>query len=108
MRLSLSKASSAIKIDIVNPIPPNILTPAICFKFNSGDKLQIPIAAAAAVKSVIPKGLPITNPAITPKLCGIVHTLLICDVSIVKAVLANAKIGKIKKATGLCSMCCKI
>ena len=105
--VSLSKASKVTKIDIVKPIPAKSPTPKIDFQFKSDGSLQSPKVTAKSAKIKIPKGLPTIRPSAIPKLLFSVN---VCEMSPLKtiAVLANANIGKIIKATGLCRKCCKI
>lgn len=63
-----SKASSVIKIDIVNPIPAKNPTPIMLFQFNSIGFLQKPRNTAMNVNKKIPNGFPIINPELIPKL----------------------------------------
>ena len=95
------------KIDIVKPIPAKSPTPKIDFQFKSDGSLQSPKVTAKSAKRKIPKGLPTIRPSAIPKLLFSVN---VCEMSPLKtiAVLANANIGKIIKATGLCRKCCKI
>ena len=64
--VSLSKARSVIKIDIVNPIPPKKPTPTIDFQFNSSGSLQRPNVTAKNVNRKMPNGLPIISPSAIP------------------------------------------
>ena len=107
MIVSLSNASKVTKIDIVNPIPPNRPTPKIDFQFKSVGSLQSPNRTAKNVKRKIPKGLPIISPSAIPKLLFSVN---VCAISPLKtmAVLANAKMGNMINATGLCKKCCRM
>ena len=107
MIVSLSNASSVMKIDIVNPIPAKSPTPKIDFQFRSVGSLHSPKVTAKNVKIKIPKGLPIISPSEIPKL---LFSVSVCEMSPLKriAVFANAKIGKMINATGLCKKCCKI
>lgn len=68
MIVSLSNASSVMKIDIVNPIPAKSPTPKIDFQFRSAGSLQTPKVTAKNESKKIPKGLPIINPSAMPKL----------------------------------------
>ena len=66
--VSLSKARSVIKIDIVNPMPPKNPTPTIDFQFKSSGSLQSPNETAKNVNRKIPNGFPTISPAAIPKL----------------------------------------
>lgn len=68
MMVWFSKAKSAMKIDIVKPIPANIPTARMSFHAKSDGSLQIPDWVAKKVKANIPKGLPTNSPKATPKL----------------------------------------
>ena len=107
MIVSLSKANKVTKIDIVNPIPAKSPTPKIAFQFKSVGSLQIPNVTAKNVNRKIPKGLPTISPSAIPKL---LFSVKVCDMFPLKtmAVLANAKMGSMINATGLCKKCCKI
>jgi hypothetical protein len=107
MIVSLSNASKVTKIDIVNPIPPNSPTPKMDFQFKSVGSLQKPKATAKNVKRKIPIGFPTISPSAIPKL---LFSDNVCVISPLKtmAVFANAKIGKMINATGLCKKCCKM
>lgn len=100
----MSNARSAIKIDIVKPIPPKNPIPIIFPHFKSEGKVQRPILTPINAKSQIPNGFPITRPYIIPK-------LLFCPNPFIKLfpiemqVLASANRGRIRKATGLCKKC---
>ena len=104
---SLSNAKSVIKMDIVNPIPPNIPAPKMFFQCNPFGKMQIPKVTPKYERNPIPNGFPIINPRIIP-------ILLLCDkpsyqlVFIIIQVFAKANKGKIKKATGSCRKCCNL
>ena len=52
--VSLSKARSVIKIDIVNPMPPKKPTPKIDFQFMSSGSLQSPNVTAKNVNRKMP------------------------------------------------------
>ena len=107
MIVSLSKASSVTKIDIVKPIPAKSPTPKIDFQLRSVGSLQSPKVTAKNVKAKMPKGLPTINPTAMPKL---LFSANVWEMSPLKtmAVLANAKMGKMINATGLCKKCCNI
>ena len=66
--VSLSKARSVTKIDIVNPIPPKKPTPKIDLQFKSPGSLQSPNATAKNVNRKMPNGLPTISPTAIPKL----------------------------------------
>ena len=66
--VSLSNASSVIKIDIVKPIPAKSPTPKMDFQFRSVGSLQSPNVTAKKVKTKIPNGLPTISPSAMPKL----------------------------------------
>ena len=66
--VSLSKARSVIKIDIVNPMPPKNPTPIIDFQFKSSGSLQSPNETAKNVNRKMPSGFPTISPAAIPKL----------------------------------------
>lgn len=101
---ALSNARSVMKIDIVKPIPPKKPAPIIFFHLKSEGRAQSPRLAAINEKSQIPNGFPITSPVMIPKL--LVCPKPICQLSpIAIQVLASAKSGRIKKATGLCKKC---
>ncbi len=99
-----TKAKFVIKIDIVKPMPPKSPAPKTCHQFKSSGNLQMPIATATKLSSVMPKGLPKTKPPMMPKLFALVE---FCAQSgpMMMPVFARAKIGKITKATGLCKKC---
>ena len=65
------KASVAVKIDIVKPIPASEPTPINCFKFVFKGSLAIFSLIIILLKRKIPIGLPITKPIITPILIGL-------------------------------------
>ena len=101
-----SYASSVIKIDIVKPMPAKNPIPKTCFHFKPRGNAQIPAETATKLKSKIPNGLPIINPAKIPMLSGSANPDAQAFPNTI-AVFANAKIGRITSATGLCSQCCK-
>ena len=107
MIVSLSNASSVMKIDIVNPIPAKSHTPKIDFQFRSVGSLHSPNETAKNVKRKIPNGLPTISPSAIPKL---LFSVKVWVISLLKtmAVLANAKIGRMINATGLCKKCCNL
>ena len=93
-------AKLVMKMDIVNPMPPSKPAPTTCFQFMSEGSLQIPIATAKNTNKEMPKGLPITKPAKIPKLFEVFRSSVqLAPIKI--PALANAKTGRIKKATGL-------
>ena len=101
---SLSNARRVTKIDIVKPIPPKKPAPIIFFHFKSDGIRQSPKPAPINEKRKIPKGFPITRPAIIPRL--FVCPKPRCQVSPKEMqVFATANSGRIKKATGLCRKC---
>ena len=61
-----TNARLAMKIDIVNPIPPRIPAPTICPQFKSDGKRHRPIATARKHNNVTPNGLPKIKPAMLP------------------------------------------
>jgi len=63
---SFLKANRVIKIDIVNPIPPNIPAPNMFFHFKSLGNLLMPKLTARKENSKIPSGFPTTRPKIIP------------------------------------------
>lgn len=105
--VSLSKASSVTKIDIVNPIPAKSPTPKIDFQLRSVGSLQSPKVTAKNDSRKMPKGLPTMSPNAIPILLFSVNVCAMLPLKIM-AVLANANIGKMINATGLCKLCCKI
>lgn len=107
MTVSLSKASKEMKMDIVNPMPAKSPTPKIDFQFRSVGSLQSPNETAKNVKRKIPNGLPTISPSAIPKLLFSVKVWAMSPLKTM-AVFANAKMGKIIKATGLCKKCCKM
>ncbi len=103
---SLGKASKVIKMDMVKPIPPNIPAPIMSFQRNSLGKEQMPRLTAKNENNQIPKGFPITKPAIIPT--ELEFNRPSCQSPVIGIpVLAIANKGRIKKATGLCKKCCK-
>lgn len=102
-----SNASNVIKMDIVNPIPANVPTPKMCFQFKSLGIVHKLSLVDRYVNNKIPKGLPSTSPKNIPKLyfSKIMDERLLFKNIIV---LAKAKIGNIKNATGLCKNFCKM
>ena len=98
------KASSVIKIDMVNPIPPKNPAPRICAHDNSPALWERPDRIAKKLAVTIPRGLPMNNPVKTPRLFGDCNSLIHLPVNTIP-VFARAKSGMIKKATGLCKKC---
>ncbi len=99
-----TKARFVIKIDIVKPIPPNSPAPKTCRQFKSTGSRQMPIETATKLKSVTPKGFPITRPPMMPELFAFVKSCAQSE-PMTMPVFASAKIGRIMKATGLCKKC---
>jgi len=64
----ISNARIPINIDIVNPIPPRNPTPVILFQLRSEGNVQSPMLVPIIEKSRIPRGFPITSPAMIPRL----------------------------------------
>ena len=64
--VALSNASSVMKMDMVNPIPPKIPTLKMFFQFRSAGSLQSLIFVAIKVRRQMPKGFPIINPTAMP------------------------------------------
>ena len=62
-----SKAKRVTKMDIVNPIPPNIPTPAIFFQFKFFGNLVNFSCTAKKQNVTIPIGFPNTKPNRIPK-----------------------------------------
>lgn len=94
------KASVAIKIDIVKPIPASRPAPIICcqeLKFGSLPHLNFTVKKQ--LKN-IPRGLPIKRPAIIPQLKVLLMEVTKFEGKII-AVFAKANIGIINKFTGL-------
>ena len=73
MSAGLSKASSVMKIDIVNPMPARSPTPKTCFHLISAGNAHKPIETVVRLKRKIPIGLPKINPAKIPILFGWVN-----------------------------------
>lgn len=94
------KAKSVMKIDIVKPIPPKNPAPKIVLQFKSFGNVQRLNEIPKNENKTIPKGLPITNPKIIPRLT-LSKTFVCQSAAIGKAVFAKANIGSMKKATGL-------
>ena len=89
-------------MDIVNPIPPKNPTPIKCLFLISLGKVHKPIATDKSVKVTIPIGFPNIKPTEIPKL--FVETKPSDQLSGINIpVLAKAKRGKIKNATGKCN-----
>lgn len=93
---ALSKARRVIKIDIVKPMPPKKPAPIIFFHFKSVGNTQSPRSTPINEKSQIPKGFPITSPAIIPKLYVCPKPLSQLSLTAMQ-VLAIANNGRIKK-----------
>ena len=96
-----------MKIDIVKPMPAKSPTPKILFQLRSVGSLQSPKVTTKSVNRKIPNGLPTISPTAIPKL---LFSVKVCAMSPLKAmaVFANAKMGKMINATGLCKKCCKM
>lgn len=62
----MSNARSAIKIDIVNPIPPKNPIPIIFFQFRPEGNEQRPKLTPVKENSHIPRGFPIKSPVNIP------------------------------------------
>ena len=97
-------AKLVMKIDIVKPMPPRSPAPKTCFQFISAGSRHTPNNTAMKATSVMPNGLPMTRPIKMPKLLVLLRSCSQLD-PITMPVLARAKIGSIKKATGLCRRC---
>ena len=95
------KAKLDIKIDIVKPMPPRSPAPKTCFKFGIR---YTPSNTAKKATSVMTNGLPKTRPIKMPKLLVLLRS---CNQHhpMTMFVLAEAKMGSIKKATSLLSRC---
>ena len=65
-----TKASSAIKIDIVKPILPSIDAPIMCFMLVSFGNEHRPKRMASHEAPVIPTNLPNSKPNTTPRVIG--------------------------------------
>ena len=105
--LASAKARRVMKIDIVNPMPPNKPAPKIVFHFKSAGRVQIPALTPRTEKRTIPRGLPTTKPKKIPRLIGW-NKLAPMVVENERQVFAKAKRGRMKKATGACKESCKI
>ena len=88
-------------------MPAKSPTPKIDFQFRSVGSLQSPNETAKNVKRKIPNGLPTINPSAIPILLFSVKVWVMSPLNIMP-VLANAKTGRMKNATGLCKKCCKM
>ena len=95
------KANSVIKIDMVNPIPPNMPTPKMCFHSKSLGLVDIFKATAKNANKKIPTGFPNINPKKIPKLSFVNKSSAKEAVLMVMAVLASAKMGSMINDTGL-------
>ena len=107
MSSGLSKASSVMTINIVNPMPARSPTPKTCFHLISASNAHRPIETVVRLKRKIPIGLPKISPAKIPILFVCVKPVS-QPLSMLIQVLANANNGRIKNATGLCSQCCNL
>ena len=88
-----------MNIDIVNPIPPRIATENNMLHEIFWGNVQILIFTARNASKKMPIGLPISRPKNIPNEQGCVKEFNVSEL-IVMLVLAKAKMGKIKKATG--------
>lgn len=61
------KERPEIKRDMVNPIPPSMLTPVICRQLTPEGSGALNILKAIKANREIPRGFPITNPSIIPR-----------------------------------------
>ena len=104
---SVSNAKSVMKMDIVNPIPPNIPAPKMFFQCKPFGKMQSPKVTPKYERSPIPKGFPMINPRIIPMLLVCVKPSYQLEFIMIQ-VFAKANNGKIIKATGLCRKCCNL
>ena len=95
-----------MKMDMVNPIPASNPKPKTCFQFALDSSVAIPNLTATHEKRVTPKGLPITNPKIIPNPRGLVIPSNFRFSNLI-FVLARAKMGMIRKFTGLIIKCSK-
>ena len=66
---------SAMKMDIVKPIPPSRPTPNTWFIFSPLGNVAHPIFSVSQVKPAMPSGLPSTSPASTPSVIGCLEVL---------------------------------
>lgn len=99
--ISFLKESSAMKIDIVKPIPAKNPVPIICPQLLLNGKLLSPLLMAIRENKLIPNTFPNANPPMIPK------PKLLNNPSTIPAlnkilVLANAKMGIMMKLTGVC------
>ena len=101
---SLSNAKRVIKIDIVKPIPPNNPIEVICFQLTFFGNLLNLVLTANQENDKIPNGFPINNPQIIAALNPEVIFVNILDSNFI-LVFAIAKMGMIKKLTGLLNKC---
>ena len=89
-----------MKIDIVKPMPARKPIPKTCFHFKPDGKAHAPVDTARKLNKKTPNGFPAINPAKIPRLPGSARPVS-QPVSKTMAVFANAKSGRIIKATGL-------
>ena len=100
----LLNARVAIKIDMVKPMPANKPAPKRCrHEVWAG---RVPHLSCTVIKEAanIPRGLPINKPAMMPQLSVVLILAVMCSGKTM-AVLASAKIGMMKKFTGVCNLC---
>ena len=90
---------------MVNPIPARKPVQIKCDHLNSSGSEHNPRVTPSKANKMIPRGLPINNPVIMPRLFVEIRSLKAFE-GIKMAVLANANNGNIMKATGLWSKCC--
>ena len=95
-----------MNIDIVNPIPASNPNPRTCFQLALDGSEAIPDLTAIQENRVTPSGLPMARPKIIPNPSGLVRPFII-SLSKRIFVLLRAKMGMIRKFTGLTIMCSK-
>ena len=104
---AFSNDKRAIKIDIVNPIPASIARPKIWLQADPFGKAPHRNLTTIQEVSVIPIGFPKSRPRIIPKPRSLLKPPIIPSVNRI-FVLASAKIGMIKKFTGLAKACSSV
>ena len=92
-------ARLAMNILIVKPMPPKSEMPIMWRQFKSGERLAIPVFTARNEVRKIPTNFPTIRPQIIPIELEVRRLLMISFGNTI-AVLAKAKMGRIKNATG--------
>jgi hypothetical protein len=87
-------------MDIVKPIPPRSQIPIIYFHFSPDERVPMPSHTASNENITIPTGFPSTRPAMIPMLFDVAK-LVSQPAPRIMQVLASAKTGSMKNATGL-------